>query len=52
MEPGVQKGKRSLLACHTHFKYFVKTTRKGKIECQGHTLGEKSNKHLVVFYFT
>ena len=45
-EPGVRKGKRSLLACHTRCKCSMETTRnsvKVKVGNQGHEIDGKSD---------
>ena len=43
-EPGVRKGKRSLLACHTCRKCSMETSQFGKSTSVGHLIGEESGK--------
>ena len=43
-EPGVRKGKRSLLASHTRCKCSMETKVEGQAQYQGHEIGGKSDR--------
>ena len=53
-EPGVQKGKRSLLACHTRCKCSIETTHnwvkvKYKVHCINASINAKERVHQLIY---